>query len=792
MVKKILLITAGVIVVIAVVSFIWFRSTLPDYEGTLTITGLKAEVQASFDDYGVPHIYADNAEDAYMALGYLHAQDRLFQMEMLRRLAGGRLAEVLGKDLVDIDRLFRTLGLNELAEKNAQAFLSADTAAFQKASHAYLKGINAYIAKGRAPIEFSLTGIPLQPFTDQDIFLIAGYMAFSFAEAMRVDPVMEDLRTRFPGYIEAAFGTYEGNAAFSNRTRSWTDSAGQASTATSISGWVAEALEKSPVPLLIGSNGWVIAGSRTASGKPILANDTHIGYAQPAVWYEAALHYPGFDFYGHHIAGIPFGVLGRNNFCSWGITMFENDDMDFYREKYHPGDSNLVQNGISWDTIRTRTEIIKVKDGSDVSLYVRTTRHGPILNGLNETFGKNEPPVSLWWSFQHEPANLITAIYDLDHAQSLDQARTAVSRIGSPGLNMLYADTAGNIAWWAAAHLPVRSASQNRNSRFYLDGTDPAEDHVAFHPFNQNPQAVNPPWGYVHSGNNQPDSVNGLLFAGYFFPPDRAGRIEQLLKEKSNWTPEDASRMQLDHHSMSAPETAKAISEVLGEDPLADILKKWDGNHSANQTEPAVYYNLLSHIIHYAMADEIGVKALRAFMNTSVMKYPLVHLMRNDSTGWWDDVRTPQKETRTYIIQRAAARTRQLLEEKCGKDPNGWTWGKIHYLKYNHPLGSVKLLDRFFSVGPYPADGGMEVINNLMFALDTTGVFPVTAGPALRKVHDLSDGQQGITVSPTGQSGVLGSRYYADQAQMFAGGKSRPMLFHNDQNKTLKLIPAER
>jgi penicillin amidase len=771
--KSVLLVVVLLVILISGGVYIWIMSGKPQIDGKASIPGLKQPVTVLFDAYGVPHIKAENMQDAYTALGYVHAQDRLFQMEMLRRLASGRLAEVLGPDLLKVDKLFRTLGIKQFAAENAKQFLGADTAEYQQAALAYLNGVNAFVAKGKKPIEFSIIGIPMQSFTREDIFLVAGYMAFSFAEAIRVDPTFQKINEQYPGYLEAAFGVRADIVRSTNRNKSWL----QANRfSEKFSTELHTALSKIPVPLMIGSNGWVIAGSKTKSGKPILANDTHIGFAQPAVWYEAQLEYPGYNFYGHHIAGIPFGVLGNNDFCAWGITMFENDDMDFYQETIHPDSANLVKHGMKWEPLVSRTEIIKVSGKPDVLFNVTESTHGPIINGVLEGVDSVHAPVALWWSALKRPATLIKSFYELNHANTFQSARNAVSEISAPGLNIIYADTTGTIAWWAAASLPIRNERLNDLARFFHDGASGLDDHLEYYPFEKNPQAVNPPWGYIHTGNNQPDSVNGVIYPGYYYPRDRAGRIEQLLKEKNNWTMEEAAAMQLDHKSITAPETSATIAAVIGEGELAEILRNWDGNHGLKDAGPAVYYNMLSQIIYGAMADEIGAAALKDLLGSSVMRNSFNLFLANDSTGWWDNIQTPEKETRKEIFLHAAERTEALLKEKCGPNPADWQWGKIHYLKHNHPLGAIKLFDGIFSVGSFPVTGGNEVINNLMFDLDTTGVFPVLAGPALRKVSDLSDLSKGITVSPTGQSGVLGSSFYKDEAKMYAEGKTRPML----------------
>ncbi|HNU41123.1 MAG TPA: penicillin acylase family protein, partial [Cyclobacteriaceae bacterium] len=337
--------------------YLFLTSTKPTYSGQLQLTGLKESVEVYYDNHGIPHIYAQNEPDAYFALGYVHAQDRLFQMEMIRRAASGRLSEILGKEMLPVDKLFRALGINEFAEAHAQKFLQTDTAGFQRAALAYQKGINEFVRTGQTPLEFSIIGIPKTEFSPKDIYLAVGFMSFGFAEGLRADPVLEKIKNELgTEYLKDLAVQTPANAV---RIQNF-DGEGKVKTTDSLITFFDKALNKIPVPLWQGSNGWAIAGDHTASGMPILSNDTHIGFAQPAVWYEAHLEYPGYKFYGHHIAGIPFGLLGQNHFAGWGLTMFENDDTDFFYEETN--DEGQVKYKGEWVDIRFRKEIIKVKD----------------------------------------------------------------------------------------------------------------------------------------------------------------------------------------------------------------------------------------------------------------------------------------------------------------------------------------------------------------------------------------------------------------------------------------------
>ncbi len=773
--KRIFLSLVILILLSVIALYLFLQNSKPNYSGELTLDGPIDNIEVLFDDYGVPHIYAQNETDAYFALGYVHAQDRLFQMEMLRRAASGTLAEIIGPDMIKVDKLFRTLRINEFAEKQAAKFLSSDTAAFQKSAFAYQKGINTFIREGKTPLEFTIMGIPKTEFTPKDMYLPLGIMAFGFAEGLRIDPVLQEIKTQWGNeYLKDLAVNSPTDAV---RIPSFE---GEVKSQTQLISAIHDAIQALPVPLLTGSNGWVISGSKTKSGKPILANDTHIAYGQPAVWYEAHLEYPGFSFYGHHVAGTPFGGLGQNNFCGWGITMFENDDMDFFVEATDESHPNQVKRADGWEPVTIINETIKVKGEPDLLFEVKVTSHGPVINGIVQGVDENETWVAMDWQLLKGDNQAIQTFYELNHATSFAQAYHAVSIFSAPGFNIMYGDVTGNIAWWAVARLPIR---KNMSSKFFLDASTGLDDYNGYYDFTKNPQSLNPPSGFVYSANNQPDTVEGSYFSGYYLPRDRADRIVRLLSEEKIWTLDENKNVSLDVTSNQAVKVAREMATVLETNsspdfaPLSSILSQWSGRHQANDIAPSVYYNMLSQIVYLAMADEIGYDALHSIASVSLMKNSYLMLLSNDSSSWWDNVNTKDgKETRSDIFLKAAEKTLAILNQTSGNDPSGWTWDKIHTLKHNHPLGKVKLLDGFFSVGPFSVPGGNEVINNLMFDLDTTGYFEVKGGPALRKITDFSDLGGGETASPSGQSGNVMSEFYSDQAEMFATGQFRKML----------------
>ncbi|HEY5826342.1 MAG TPA: penicillin acylase family protein, partial [Cyclobacteriaceae bacterium] len=328
------------------------------------------------------------------------------------------------------------------------------------------------------------------------------------------------------------------------------------------------------------------------------------------------------------------------------------------------------------------------------------------------------------------------------------------------------------------------------------------DEYLGFYDFSQNPQSINPPSGFVYSSNNQPDTVNGILFPGYYYPKERAGRIIQLLSEDKKWTIDDVKKMDVDVMSITHPTEAKEIANVLQQSKnekfkdIISILQTWNGDHLAIDVAPSVFYNILSQTMFLSMQDELGKDAFKSIMATSVVKNSYLQFLQNDNSPWWDNVSTKEiKETRQQIIDQAAENTMTLLNKTSGATPEQWTWNKIHTITHAHALGAVKPLNKIFNVGPYVVDGGSEVINNLSFSLDTTGYYPVTSGPALRKITDFADVENGVTVSPTGQSGNVMSKHYSDQAELFATGKFRKMMMARKDidavKRTLKLIPAQ-
>jgi penicillin amidase len=795
-----------------VVVLIYLSSQKPHYDGSMELDGLNNTVEVIYDFYGIPHIYATTEEDAYFALGYVHAQDRLFQMEMTRRVASGRLAEILGKDFIKVDAFFKTLGLAEHAEAASRIYLTGNTENYQKAAKSYLKGINVFIKEGITPVEFVMLGIDKEEYTIKDLYLSSEFMAFNFAMGFRTDPLMSFIRKNLgKTYYADIFTSYrtgtERIPVNDDSTYFEPEATALIKTFMTTPGSVTEVLNKIPIPPITGSNGWLLSPSRSSSGKVLFGNDTHIGFGQPAVWYEAHMEYPGFSFYGNYLAGLPFAAIGHTKEKTWGLTMLENDDLDFYQERVKPGDSTLYWANGKWNKFSEAKKVIKVKGEEDVVLTVMESRHGPVVSQVMPEWKQvTGDAVAMYWTHLKFSNNLLQVTYQLNHANDIDEFRDAVSQIISPGLNVMYGDKAGNIAWWAAGKLMKRA--KGVDPVVLIDGSDFKLDPPGFYDFKDNPQLENPSSGFLYSANNQPDSMSGVgFYPGYYVPEDRALRIKALFDEKEKYSTIDLQQISNDVLSPVTPVIARAILEAIRVDVkqkspahanVANLLSAWDGNHHLRDRAPVVYYKLLYHILRLSMQDELGEENFKVFLSTHVMKNSVLPFIQNDSSVWWNDVNSRDVvESRNMILEKAFDQTISELKEQLGSNQDMWDWGRVHVLEHKHPIGMKKPFDVFFNVGPYPVAGGPEVINQMGFDLNGEGVYRVKYGPAMRIVMDMADPENSRSILPTGQSGNVMSRYYYDQAMMYNTGKFRRQkmnrpLIESNRSGYLTLYPVKK
>jgi len=764
----------------------WYINTKqPVRSGDVRMQKLKAPVSVAYDERGVPHIRAENESDLYRALGYVHAQDRLFQMEMVRRLANGELAEILGPKLLDTDRLFRTLGIRGRAQEMVAKTDPNSPASLALA--AYLDGVNQYQASHKAPIEFDVLGIPKRPFTPQDTAAVAGYLAYSFAAALRTEPPLTFIRDKWgPNYVRifdlewhpdgvvgqtALAKPHEAPLAAPLLALTDADWAGL----NQIAQLTQEAMDTAGVPVFEGSNAWAISGKRTVSGKPLLAGDPHIAYTTPAPWYEAHLSAPDFDMYGHFQALLPSALLGHNLQFGWSLTMFENDDLDLIAEKVNPANPNQVSIRGEWVDMQSRTETIKVRGAADVALVLRRSPHGPIISdALSESLGTT--PIAMWWAFLETENPILQAFYDLNRANTREKARNAASNIHAPGLNVVWANAQGDIGWWAAAKLPIRPAGVNPT--FILDGSNGEAEKTGFYAFHFNPQEENPPRGYIVSANHQPKPSSGVPVPGYYCLADRAERLDSVLRNpERKWDTAGAQALQLDTANGYGPRILKDLMPILKavttdsyDKSFLEPLELWDGDYTRDSMAALLFTQLLYELAHEAMADEMGEVQFKNLLRTFAVDSALPRLVADAKSPWWDNVNTKDAvESRFETTRIAWKNTLKHIESVYGNDLLKWKWGNAHTLTHIHPLGLQKPLDRLFNVGPYAVPGGRETPNNFNYHLGPAP-WAVKSGPSTRRVIDFANPGKAVGINPVGQSGVLFDKHYSDQADRFSEG----------------------
>ncbi len=800
MIKKTLLGIIALLVVLALGIFFWLRSSLPQYEGTLQLPTLQKPVNVHFDDYGVPHIEAENNHDLFTAFGYVHAQERLFQMEMMRRAGSGSLAEIIGEPMLKVDRIFLTLGLKEYAEASAAQLEQHRGTPMHNAITAYLEGVNRYVEYGPTPPEFSIIGIPKRKFDPIDLYYITGAMAFNFGMAQKSEPVSDFIFRKWGEQHLKDIGLYHSNESSIPTTPH--DSVYFQSTMR-----LAEAFQSTeeiiPFATLNGSNAWALNGSKTASEKVIVSNDTHIGYMLPQTWYEAHLKSPEFEMYGHYLAGIPFALIGRDRLKAWGVTMLLNDDMDFYAEQPSAGDSTLFLYEGNYESCTLKNYTIRVKGKADTTIEVRVTRHGPIINDVFKRMPSQ--PVAVKWTYTQLENQNLQALWQMNTAQDMAAFEKGVRLVHAPGLSINYGDAAGHIAWWAAASLAERQ--RQLNSWTILDGDKASHEWIGYYPFEMNPRCIDPKWGFIYSANDWPDDLlkfsadtshAPLYFPGYYKPQYRADRIKSLLEPENEWTLEKMQHVINDCRSDVDASILKnwvAIFEdsELGKDERFERVKsllQWSGDYDPAVQAPTLFNRILYHTMRLATEDELGKDLFNLFLTTHQFQRAVKVLNENPKSIWWDNAATTIREEQQDILIAAFDAAYRELASSLGNNPTEWTWSRAAFLEIKHPLGEVAALRPLFNIGKRPVWGGNETIQQSGFYLDSTSYAKVFFGSQMRTMIDFSDVEHGLNITPSGQSGHLLSEHYDDQAKHYARREFRDQsLAINSKWRKLLLTP---
>ncbi len=789
---------ALVLLTVAAVAFVLWRS-IPPLGGRAELNGLGAEVSVRFDAHGVPHISAGSEADAFRALGWLHARDRLWAMEIMRRAAEGRLSEVLGPAAVDADRFLRSLDIPRSAARG----LTLAPAATRALAEAYVAGINGYLASPGRPLppEFQVLRFRPEPWTVRQSLEIGRLMSWDLVNASTELRVARAVALVGPERVQDLLPVYpaDGPDILPPGTGQWDGARAPRPARVARGSWrepsaTLAAGEIPVVPPLAeavlefssmrrASNSWVVGGGRTASGRPILANDPHLGLRAPALWYLAALETPTMTAAGGTIPGMPLVVIGRNRRIAWGLTNIQADDVDYVIERLR-ADSSQVLTAAGWAPVEAVRDSIRVRGRAAVPYTLRRTGHGPIVEAAPPGAGGRAEQgevrvLAMRWNAQ-EPSDEMTGWLAVMRARDWTSFLDGVRLVRSPEQNWVYADVDGHIGYSASGAIPVRRSG---NGLLPTPGWTDEGAWERFLDFAELPRALDPPEGFIVTANNR---VVGprypWLISASWEDPYRAARIREMIRAGSGLTPRDVQRMQLDTLDVFAREMkglAARAADAAGRADVAGLLRAWDGTAGADRPEPALFYAWYRALTRLTFDDELhGVYRPSSVLHAA---------MRSGAGPWFDDITTPEREDLPALAARAMREGLPLVE--------GRTWGQVHRTASPHTLGSARPLEALLrlNVGPFPRAGSPYTVNVADFS-GSRPPYTNTHAASMRQVADLADSTGAALVITTGQSGNPLSRRYRDQARLWLRGELLPVPLGAPPNAAavLRLVPARR
>ncbi|MEP3244839.1 MAG: penicillin acylase family protein [Sneathiella sp.] len=764
------------VLVTAAIGYAYLQSSLPKMDGEIQLAGLSAPVEIIRDKSGIPHIDASSTEDALFALGFVHAQDRLWQMEMNRRTGAGRLSEILGKDALDTDKFLRTIGFYEAAER---AFKTFDE---ETKSHliAYTKGVNAFLDQrsGALPPEFLILQTSPERWTPIDSVVWTKMMAWDLGKNWSNEiGRMQLMSILSPEEVNEFFPPYPGEA-----TIPLPDFSGLYDIAA-IETEKLMAAAPDVLPPSAGSNNWVVSGTRTETGKPLLANDPHLGLAAPALWYFAHLKTPDFNAIGASLPGVPGIILGRNDKIAWGFTNTGPDTQDLYIEKLNPDNDTQYKTPDGSADFTTRQEVINVKGEEPVEITVRISRHGPIISDVYKAGAKATPEnhvLAFAWTSLSDSDTTPMASAKMMRASNWSEFKDAIRLFSSPQQNIVYADVDGNIGYYAPAQVPVRKDGNLARGRLPVPGWLAEYDWDGFIPFEELPQAYNPPRGFHYTANQKiiPDNYPHFITSDWSVPY-RADRIKERLEQEEKHSIQTFVDLHADVKSLMAIElldvllTTRSADERSGKALVS--LSTWDGQMTRKGNAPLIFNAWIRALNKAIYSDELGEFFPRYWRHRPI--FILNVLLNNDGQGrWCDDRTTDLKENCGAILQASLNSALDDLETRYGSTMEDWNWGEAHFAFSDHlPFSKVSGLDKIFDIRVPSAGGSFTVNVGRNRPADEKHPFANTHAASLRAIYDFSDLDNSLFMHSTGQSGIIFSSFYDDMAEEWADTKYRRM-----------------
>lgn len=799
-----------------------FYRPLPDLNAAIQSPELQQKVEIYWGPHGIPHIYARDKRDLYFALGYVHAQDRLWQMTLSQMAARGWFAKYFGEKLIPLDKLQRTIGIWSIA-KEMEKQLPDDT---RRVLKAYSSGVNWYINhhKKGLPIQFSLTGVEPIPWNVTYCLAEARLMAWELNAAWPTELTYAMLKEKLsirrynelfpnPHIPHDTVKVAPPDSIPKNDTITLKDSALTASIFPLLNYFDQYKQIMGVAGRNAGSNAWAVDGSRSATGKPILAGDPHLNLYIPGKWYEVHLNLNGKNVSGATIPGNPAVVLGQNDVLAWSFTSMELDDTDFFVEKLDPKDSTryLVDSVNVVDSLppkpvykklKYERSVIEVKDSKDIVFTRISTKHGPVISDIypDQQALKGKLITMKWTGAQ--PSREIQAMLTMDWSQNLKTFKKGVKQLKTPALNVVFADISGDIGLLPAANIPKRAG----NPLAFRIGWDPKMDWKGYIPYNKLPKIVNPSKGWVANANNRIEKKPYYL-SDYWATNSRFNRIKHDLTQKKRLSVQDFKTMQMDVYSaysrkmtayiLPAIEASKDTSFAVA----VEYLKHWNYKYDKSETAASIFDEFMLNFSRNVFQDEMGKKLYHKFIGFSVKSERALLRFVQDSSRLFDNIHTPRIETKDEIIRISMKQAVSFLEQHYGENPAKWRWGKLHSLTLRPPLlgkaaqspdasGVLKsIVGRLFNKGAYTVPGSGTTINNGAYSWHHP--FEMVHGPSIRRIVSLDNMQSSLSVLPTGQSGTPLSDYYGDQTQEWLHGKYKRLYQDSSLFKNYLLMAME-
>lgn len=758
--RKGLLISAGIILVVVMALVLYVRvllqRSLPQTEGELILPGLSHTVEITYDKMGIPQIWAETEMDGYLALGYLHAADRLFQMDLTRRVAKGRLAEFFGGTVLDFDRLQRKVGHHRMAEAQLDYLSPTNNNRLQ----AYADGINMYVSHCDAlPLEYLLLGKEFEPWTVFDALCVVSFQTW-FSDFLQN-----------PDQVYLKMAEEIGPERARSLIRDYPEWAPLTVPQPETSAGVRQQFQQHVARYLLGtghlpflmstaSNSWVVSPDHSESGAAMLASDPHLELSRlPQFWYYAGLHIKekDTDVLGITTPGLPFFVMGHNRRVAWAFTVGGIDVTEYYIEKINPADSSQYLTPDGWASFIPFEEIIRVDGSKNDTLNVKMTRHGPVLV-TNDSLGRVYS--FRWAGFDMDLNTAVASGFRLMETADFTGFRKTVTSFGALDANWTYADSAGNIGYQLGTPLPVRP---EKLGILPAPGWDEAYDWLGYYPLEKTPHDYNPEQGWLATCNNKQDDANLEYDLQGYFAADRIVRITELLRSKEMFSAKDMQSWQLDDVDTYMLRWKEKLLPVLrdnGYDETASILENWDGRVSEESGATAIIRLFLYYYKNLILEDELGDLTER-------VNYRWVETLFDEGdSAWFDDVRTESRvEGKADIFRMAMDTTLKRVGDK--------TWGDFNYLSMEHPLAVVPVVSALLNLrnGPFPWGGTKGALNASFLEEKGDGTFRTIVGPSWRFVIDFSDADAATMVLPAGNSGNPMSDHFMDFFELWRNGQ---------------------